>query len=142
MQGTPEVFRFLKGRGIRVGVGSGFPQEVVRALEDKFGWQANGLVDYVSCAKLGAGRPDPKMVFHAMATLHIGAPKRVIKVGDAAADIQEGKNAGTCTVGVPSGSQSEEQLCAAGADHGLSSVQCLIACSSLFLLAGCFPQFS
>lgn len=126
MQETPEVFRFLKGRGIRVGVGSGFPQEIVAAIVDKFGWETKGLVDYVGCAELvGASRPDPKMILHAMAAFHIVDPKRVLKVGDTTVDIQEGKNAGTWTVGVLSGSQSEQQLRAAGADYVLSTVALL-----------------
>ncbi len=126
MQGTPEVFRFLRGRGIRVGVGSGFPLEIVEAIVDKFGWETNRLVDYVGCAELvGASRPNPKMILHAMAALHIADPKRVLKVGDTAVDIQEGKNAGTWTVGVLSGSQSEQQLRAAGADYVLSTVALL-----------------
>ncbi len=126
MQGTQEVFRFLRGRAIRVGVGSGFPQEVVTAIVDKFGWEDEGLVEYVGCAELvGVSRPDPKMIIHAMAKLGIADPQRVLKVGDTAVDILEGKNAGTWTVGVLSGSQSEEQLRAAGADHVLSSVALL-----------------
>jgi phosphonatase-like hydrolase len=123
MQGAREVFHFLRGRGIRVGVGSGFPQEVVKAIVDKFGWETDGLVDYIGCAEqVGASRPDPKMILHAMATLDIADPKRVVKIGDTAVDILEGKNAGTWTVGVLSGSQSEEQLCGAGADYVLSTI--------------------
>lgn len=126
IRGTPEVFRFLKGRGIRVGVGSGFPQEVVNAIVDKFGWEAAGLVDYVGCAEeVRASRPDPKMIVHAMAKLGIADPQCVLKVGDTVVDILEGKNAGTWTVGVLSGSQSEEQLRTAGADYVLLTIALL-----------------
>ncbi len=126
MQGTREVFRFLRARGIRIGVGSGFPQEVVQAIISKLGWDTDGLVDYIGSAEsIGVSRPDPKMILDAMATLGINDPKHVLKVGDTAVDIQEGMNAGACTVGVLTGSQSEEQLRAAGADYVLSSVALL-----------------
>jgi phosphonatase-like hydrolase len=126
VEGTHEVLLFLKGRGIRVGVGSGFPREVVQAIVGKLHWKVDGLVDYVGCAEIvGASRPDPKMILDAMALLGVADPTQVLKVGDKVVDIQEGKNAGTRTVGVLTGSQSEQQLRAAGADHVLSSVALL-----------------
>lgn len=126
MEGTREVLLFLKRRGIRTGVGSGFPQEVVQAIVDRFRWQVDGLVDYVGCAETtGASRPDPKMILDAMSILGVAEPTQVLKVGDTTVDIQEGKNAGAQTVGVLTGSQSEQQLRAAGADYILSSVALL-----------------
>ncbi len=123
MEGANETFRFLKARGIRVGVGSGFPQEVVDAIVRKLGWQEQALLDYIGSAEqVGVSRPDPAMIRLAMTCLHLGDPRRVLKVGDTVVDIQEGRNAGTWTAGVLTGSQSEHDLRGAGADFVLASV--------------------
>lgn len=50
------------------------------------------------------GRPYPYMVFRNMEALGIQDVRRVVKVGDTASDIREGKNAGAYSVGVIVGS--------------------------------------
>ena len=50
------------------------------------------------------GRPYPYMLFAAMQKMHVKAVADVIKVGDTAADIEEGIAAGVWTVGVVEGS--------------------------------------
>jgi len=83
-------------------------------------------LDYTAGAdKIGAGRPDPAMIQHAMQRLGVRDPRRVLKVGDTAADVEEGKNAGTWTAAVLTGSQPEETLWAAGPDFVLASVAAL-----------------
>jgi phosphoglycolate phosphatase len=119
-----DVFRELKERGIRVAVGSGFPTDIVERIVMQMGWKEAGLIDYAGSAEqVGAGRPDPKMIRHAMHCLSIVDPKRVLKVGDTMADIEEGRNAGVWTVGVLTGSQSKEDLVGAGADFVLPSIR-------------------
>ena len=126
IEGTTETFRFLKSRGIHIGVGSGFPAEIVERVIFRMGWMEQGLLDYVGSGdQVGAGRPDPGMIQHAMQLLGIRDPRRVLKVGDTAADVKEGKNAGAWTVAVLTGSQPEDMLRAAGADFVLASVAAL-----------------
>jgi phosphonatase-like hydrolase len=126
IEGASGTFRFLKSRGIRVGVTSGFPAEIVERIVTRMSWMEQGLVDYKAGADgRGAGRPDPGMIHHAMQGLGIGDPKRVLKVGDTVVDVEEGKNAGTWTAAVLTGLQPEEVLRAAGADFVLSSVAAL-----------------
>ncbi len=121
--GAAEVFAFLRGRGIRVGLGSGFPPDLVDRIGAHLGWAEGGAVDYVaSAAGVGASRPDPAMVLHFMARCGIGEPRAVVKVGDTVADVQEGKNAGVWTVAVCTGSQTAAELTAAGADYVLAGV--------------------
>ncbi len=124
IDGTTELFRYLKSKDIHVGVGSGFPMQVVQAIASQLGWLGKGLLDYVGSAEqVGAGRPNPKMILDAMQQLNITDGRKVVKIGDTVVDVQEGKNAGAWTVAVLTGSQTEAQLMAAAPDYMLSSIR-------------------
>ena len=124
IDGATELFRHLKSKGIHIGVGSGFPMEVVQAIISRLGWLDEGLLDYVGSAEqVGVGRPNPKMIHEAMQQFNITDGRNVLKIGDTVVDIQEGKNAGAWTVAVLTGSQMKTQLRAAGPDYILSSIR-------------------
>ena len=124
IDGATELFRRLKSKNIHVGVGSGFPTEIVQAIISRLGWLDKGLLDYVGSAEqIGVGRPNPKMIHDAMQKLDITDGGKVIKIGDTVVDVQEGKNAGAWTVAVLTGSQTEAQLIAAEPDCILSSIR-------------------
>eukprot|EP00794_Sanderia_malayensis_P003333 gene3333-3822_t len=109
IDGTTNVFRDLSSKGIKIAVGSGFPQVVVENIVKKLNW--GEFVDYVSSAeKEGKGRPDPALILSAMKHLNILDAKKVIKIGDTKVDIKEGKNAGCWTIAVLTGTQKEESL--------------------------------
>ena len=135
IDGATELFRHLKSKDIHIGVGSGFPMQIVQGLVSQLGWLNKGLLDYVGSAEqVGAGRPNPKMIFDAMERLNITNRRKVLKIGDTVVDVQEGKNAGASTVAVLTGSQTEAQLMAAGPDYILSSIRelrTLIPCRRL-----------
>merc|ERR1712066_505377 len=109
----------MGARDIKVCVGSGFPDHVVRAIVRNMGWSVDGAF---SSEALGAGRPDPVMVNAAMSHCGVTDPRRVVKVGDTVVDIEEGRNAGVHTVAVLTGTQSREKLEAAGPDCIIQSV--------------------
>lgn len=124
INGTTELFGYLKSKDIYIGVGSGFPMEVVQTIVSQLGWLDKGLLDYVGSAEqVGVGRPNPKMIRDAMEQLDITDGRKVLKIGDTVVDVQEGKNAGAWTVAVLTGSQTEVQLRAAAPDHIISSIQ-------------------
>ena len=124
IDGATELFRYLKSKNIHIGVGSGFPMQIVQAIISQLGWLDEGLLDYVGSAEqIGVGRPNPKMIHDAMERLNITDGSKVVKIGDTVVDIQEGKNAGAWTVAVLTGSQTETQLMAAAPDYILSSVR-------------------
>jgi len=124
MEGAGEVFRQLRRRGIKIGVGSGFPTDVMEKMLSHLGWRAQGLLDYAASAEqVGEGRPSPKMIQLAMAKLGIGDPRQVVKIGDTIMDVQEGLNAGVWTVAVLTGSQTREQLATARPDYILPSIR-------------------
>ena len=124
IDGATELFRHLRSKNIYIGVGSGFPMQVVQAIASQLGWLEKGLLDYVGSAEqVGVGRPNPKMILDAMERLNITDGSKVVKVGDTVVDVQEGKNAGVWTVAVLTGSQTESQLMAAAPDYILSSIR-------------------
>lgn len=118
------VFQALRGRGIRIGVGSGFPTDVVEGIVERLGWARAGLVDYyASSEQVGAGRPSPAMVQAAMAAVAVSDPRRVVKVGDTVMDVMEGRNAGVWTVAVLTGTQGQARLKVAEPDAILDSIE-------------------
>ena len=124
IDGATELFRHLKSKDIHIGVGSGFPMQIVQAIISRLGWLDKGLLDYVGSAEqVGVGRPNPKMIHDAMQQLSVTDGRKVVKIGDTVVDIQEGKNAGAWTVAVLTGSQTEAQLMAAVPDYILSSIR-------------------
>ncbi len=124
IDGATELFRHLKSKDIHVGVGSGFPMQIVQLIVSQLGWLDEGLLDYVGSAEqVGVGRPNPKMIHDAMHQLGVTEGRKVVKIGDTVVDIQEGKNAGAWTVAVLTGSQMKTQLRAAGPDYILSSIR-------------------
>ena len=124
IDGATELFRYLKSKDIYVGVGSGFPMQVVQAIISRLSWLDEGLLDYVGSAEhVGVGRPNPKMIHDAMQQFGITDGRKVLKIGDTVVDVQEGKNAGAWTVAVLTGSQTEAQLRAAEPDYTLSSIR-------------------
>ena len=124
IDGATELFGYLKSKDIYIGVGSGFPMEVVQTIVSQLGWLDKGLLDYVGSAEqVGVGRPNPKMIRDAMQRLNITDGRKVLKIGDTVVDIEEGKNAGAWTVAVLTGSQTETQLMEAAPDYILSNIQ-------------------
>ena len=124
IDGTTELFQYLKCQDIHIGVGSGFPMQVVQSIISRLGWLDKRLLDYVGSAEqVGVGRPNPKMILDAMQQFGITDGQKVVKIGDTAVDVQEGKNAGAWTVAVLTGSQTEAQLRAVMPDYILSSIR-------------------
>jgi phosphonoacetaldehyde hydrolase len=98
--GTVEVMAEIRARGYRIGSTTGYPRSVgdIAAREAaRRGYEPDAMV----CAdEVPAGRPEPWMLLRAMEALRVFPPHAVVKVGDTKADIDEGVNAGTWTVGV------------------------------------------
>ncbi|SRR6266702_79519 len=109
-----EVLDFLRAKGLKLGVFTGFDQ---RALDDL---QEVGLFDYfgsiVDCTRYKAHKPDPEGLLLCMQELGV-VPDETIYVGDGVGDITAGLAAGAHkTVGIAHGFTSPEKLAAAGAD--------------------------
>lgn len=95
----------LRERGIKIGSTTGYNDEmmgIVVPAAEKVGYKPDCWFSSDSTNKLG--RPYPYMIFRAMETLQVSSVKAAVKVGDMAADIREGQNAGLITVGLIEGS--------------------------------------
>ncbi|MBE0633928.1 HAD-IA family hydrolase [Candidatus Bathyarchaeota archaeon] len=123
VEGTADTFRFLREHGVRVVASTGFPVEIAEPMIEHLGWLRNELIDgWVCSEQVGASRPDPAMIVSSMKKYGVSDPRAVMKVDDTVKGIEEGVNAGVYTVGVLTGTQSIQQLSAAGPDTILRSV--------------------
>jgi len=121
--GTAEVFRTLEKMNMAVGIGSGFPLKIIKALIDFTGWKNQADIPYInSFENFPNGRPSPLMVFDFMRQFNIKDPKNVLKVGDTTADMREGKAAGCITVGVLSGAHDRKTIQAENPDYILPDI--------------------
>lgn len=122
--GTSETFRRLQANGIKVALNTGFSRDIAQILIDRLGWDREGLLDAtITSDEVEAGRPHPFMIRALMERLGIAEAGRVAKVGDAPADLWEGKNAGCgLVIGVTGGSSTREQLTQHPHDHLIGTV--------------------
>ena len=121
LQGVTETVAELRKRGLRIGSTTGYNSDIMSIVAEKageFGYQADCIV---TPDVTGIGRPSPFMLFECMRRFGIYPARRVVKVGDTAADIAEGRNAGAWTVGILRGSNlmglTEEEYQAAGEEE-------------------------
>jgi phosphonatase-like hydrolase len=109
--GTTEMFEYLKKRGIKIALTTGFYREVTDIILNRLNW-SNDVIDCsVASDEVVAGRPAPFMIFRAMEQCGITDVRKIIKIGDTPSDLGEGKNAGCkFTFGITNGTHTEEQL--------------------------------
>ena len=109
--GAEETFAFLHERGIKVATDTGFDAVIGGLILDRLNWRG-GLIDTsVFSTDVPRGRPAPYMIFEAMQRLGLLDVRRVIKIGDSPADLEEGTNAGCGEViGVLSGAHTAATL--------------------------------
>lgn len=126
-KGLDKMMADLKNRDIKIALNTGYNSQMANFLLDKMQWKLGVQYDtLVTADDVQNGRPSPDMILLAMYRLGVSRPRRVIKVGDSAIDIEEGKNA-KCgyTIGVTTGAQNAEQLGMANPDHILHDLSLL-----------------
>jgi phosphonatase-like hydrolase len=122
--GALAAFVALKQAGIKVALNTGFGRSIVDVILKRLGWQSSEAIDAtVTSDEVPHGRPHPDMIKALMAQLGVRDPRRVAKVGDTKADLEEGTNAGCGhVIGVATGSLTHEQLRSYPHTHLLKSV--------------------
>lgn len=122
--GAAMVFATLRRAGIKVALNTGFFRPIADVLLTRLGWHSPAVIDAdVTSDEVPHGRPHPDMIRHLMRRLGISDARRVAKVGDTKADLEEGTNAGCALViGVTTGSLTREQLQACPHTHILESI--------------------
>jgi phosphonatase-like hydrolase len=120
--GALEVFDWLKSRGIKIALNTGFYRAVTDIILNKLGWMAGldqqytggtgTIIDYsISSEDVPLGRPEPFMIQKAMSVFGITDPKSVVKIGDTPVDLAEGRNAGcAASLAVVNGTHSRAEL--------------------------------
>ncbi|HWE61011.1 MAG TPA: HAD family hydrolase [Chloroflexota bacterium] len=112
LPGAEDTFRFLRARGIKIATDTGFEAQIGSMIVDRLGWLDRGLIDTaIFSTDVPRGRPAPYMIFRAMERLGVLDVRRVMKLGDSPADLEEGANAGCGEViGVLSGAHTVATL--------------------------------
>lgn len=108
--GAAEAIAYLRSRGVRVCLNTGFDRTLTDLVVDRVGWRDQ--VDAVVCADdVSDGRPSPDLIFRAMELTRTRSVAEVVNVGDTALDLLAGNNAGVrYVVGVLSGAHSRAEL--------------------------------
>src|SRR5262245_4873449 len=88
----------LKGREIKLGTTTSYPRQTAEQIWDLLGIEGLAFDAHVAADDTPAGRPAPWMIFRLMQELDVFPPCHVLKIGDTAADIEEGRNAGCWSV--------------------------------------------
>jgi len=124
ISGASDVFTDLRRAGVKVALNTGFFRPIAEVLLARLGWTAPAVIDAdVTSDEVPRGRPHPDMIQHLMKRLGAADVRRVAKVGDTRADLEEGSNAGCgLVIGVTTGSYSREQLQACPHTHIVGSV--------------------
>ncbi|MGO4820648.1 MULTISPECIES: phosphonatase-like hydrolase [unclassified Flavobacterium] len=111
-EGTEQLFKDLRSSNIKVVLNTGYDRKTANLLLNKLGWIVGETIDgLVTANDVVNGRPEGDMILLAMKNTGVLDAEKVMKVGDSAIDIEEGKNANCgITVGVLSGAQTREQI--------------------------------
>lgn len=122
IDGAEELFSFLRSRGIKIALTTGFSRSTLDTILIELGWRE--LVDIsVTPGEAGRGRPHPDMLKKASELLGGIDPHNVIVLGDTAADMQAAVAFGASQViGVLTGAHDEHLLHEAGATSVINSV--------------------
>jgi phosphonatase-like hydrolase len=121
--GAAETFAWLRERGVRVALNTGFDREITDLLISALGWQKS-VVNCVVCGdEVRRGRPAPLLIFRCMELTEVDSVHEIAVVGDTTLDLQAGNNAGALwNIGVLSGAHRLEQLEKQPHTHLLASV--------------------
>jgi phosphonatase-like hydrolase len=113
------VFKALRVNNIAVVLNTGYNRKTAEALVKKLNWEPGvDFDDLITASDVELNRPNPDMIHLAMRRLGIADADEVVKVGDSAIDIEEGKNAGCgLSIGITTGAHTPEQLTRANPDY-------------------------
>jgi phosphonatase-like hydrolase len=121
--GATECFAWLRERGVKVALNTGFDREITDLLVSALGW-TTGQVDAVICGdEVRRGRPAPFLIFRCMEATGTLSVHEIAVIGDTVLDLEAGHNAAArWNIGVLSGAHSREQLQKQPHTHLLGSV--------------------
>lgn len=123
IRGAAETFSWLRARGTRIALNTGFDRTIAGLIVEAVGWQK--AVDTLVCGDdVAHGRPAPDLILESMKRTGVAAAGHVMTVGDTVLDLRAGKNAcAGWVVGVLSGAHGRAQLETEPHDHLIASVR-------------------
>ncbi len=98
--GVAEAARRMRRRGVEIGTTTGYNRAMLDYLLERAAEQGFMPRCALCPEDAGAGRPLPWMCFVAAMRLEVYPMAAMVKIGDTAADIAEGRNAGMWTIGI------------------------------------------
>ncbi|MDR3516319.1 MAG: phosphonoacetaldehyde hydrolase [Azospirillaceae bacterium] len=98
--GTLEVVNALRARGLRIGSTTGYNRPIMEALLPVAAARGYAPEITVCAGDLAQGRPSPLMIWHILVQFGLWPAAAAVKIDDTVPGIEEGRNAGTWTVGV------------------------------------------
>ena len=105
--GTLQAAAALREMDISIGSTTGYTDKMMQIIAPRAAQQGYAPDAWFSPDAVGGfGRPYPYMIFANMQRFGVQSVLQVVKVGDTAADIREGKNAGVVSLGVLEGSSA------------------------------------
>eukprot|EP01065_Artemidia_motanka_P012720 TRINITY_DN1701_c2_g2_i1.p1 TRINITY_DN1701_c2_g2~~TRINITY_DN1701_c2_g2_i1.p1 ORF type:complete len:287 (+),score=127.64 TRINITY_DN1701_c2_g2_i1:67-861(+) len=120
--GVFDLFARLRAGGIKVCLDTGFPRKIANYIIKRLEF-TDHIDDSCVAMEVGHGRPYPYMIYELMRRNKIEQVSQVLKVGDTARDMEEGRYAGTPHVfGVLTGADDRKTLIKTGASAVLESV--------------------
>lgn len=123
MKGSFELFDFLRSKGIKVCLNTGFDKEMADFVVEKCNFK-NRIDDYISSSEVSKGRPQPFMINELMKRHNITNPHEVVKIGDTTLDVLEGKNSSTLyQFAVLTGEESKESVLKSNPSHAFDDLE-------------------
>ncbi|MCX7699483.1 MAG: HAD hydrolase-like protein [Gemmataceae bacterium] len=112
VDGASRVFSELRREGVKVALNTGFSRGIVEAIFQRLGWDVPGTMDgWISSDEVPRGRPAPDMIRELQRRLGVSVTRRIAKVGDTPADLEEGYFSGCgLNIGVTTGAFSRRDL--------------------------------
>jgi phosphonatase-like hydrolase len=112
IEGAEATFDYLRSRGIKIALTTGFDRDVAGMLLDALRWRSRAD-GFVCGDDVPRGRPAPYLIFQAMAATGVDCVHQVGTVGDTTLDLQAGHNAGVkLNIGALSGAHDRARLSA------------------------------
>lgn len=98
--GVVEAVRGFRQRGLKIGSTTGYTRAMLDLLVEQSAKNGYSPDCSLSPEDVGAGRPHPFMIYENAVRLQVYPLAAIAKIGDTPADIQEGLNAGSWSIGV------------------------------------------
>jgi len=98
--GVVDSVRRFRERGLKIGSDTGYTRAMLDLLVEQSAKAGYRPDCSIAPEDVGVGRPEPFMIYENAVRLQVYPLASIAKVGDTPADIQEGLNAGTWSIGI------------------------------------------